>query len=315
MEAEARYTLVGAAVLIAALLLTAGLVWLMGGADKIAYRHYAIYFTHQSMDGLDVNSAVKMRGIKVGVVTGYSFAGNGEDAVRVIIKVDQDTPVRTNALAYVKRNIVTGLATVEIANPDATSPLLTEVPSNERYPVIAEGSSDLDKVATAVSQMAENGAQVLAKVNLLLSDDTRRGITETIHNLQVLSGHLADNKQALNQAVQSIRDAADEFRFAGASMSQATSRAEDSIQDMGKDADMALKEAARAMENLQRETSAVSLRLQALAETGTLEFTNVSRDLRSSADAVTTAGQRLANPRGILFGSGKPQAGPGERQP
>lgn len=312
MEAEARYTLVGTAVLIGTLLLVAGLVWLAGGGDRIAYRHYTIYFANQSMDGLDVSSAVKMRGIKVGAIDSYQFAGDGQDAVRMDIKVDEATPIRNNAVALVKRNFVTGLATIEIRNPDANSPLLTKVPPNERYPVIAEGNSDLDNVANAVSQMAENGAQVLDKMNLLLSDANRKDVSDTIHNLQVISTNLADNKEALNNAVQSIQDAADEFRFAGASITQAATHAEGSIQAVGKNADTALKEASRALENIQRQTTDVSERLQGLAEIGTLEFVGVSRDLRNSADSVGTAGQSLSNPRGVLFGTGTQQPGPGE---
>lgn len=312
MEAEARYTLVGAAVLIGTLLLVAGLVWLVGGGDKTAYRDYTIYFSQQSMDGLDVGSAVKMRGIKVGAISSYQFAGGGKDAVRMDIKVAEATPIRSNAVALVKRSFVTGLATIEIRNPDATSPLLIEARPNDRYPVIAEGSSDLDNVANAVSKMAENGAQVLDKMNLLLSDTNREDVSATIHNLQIISTNLADNKQALNNAVQSIQDAAEEFRFAGASITQAATRAEGSIQTVGHNADHALKEATRTLENLQRQTTDVSERLQGLAEIGTMEFVGVSRDLRNSADSVDSAGKSLTNPRGMLFGTGKLQPGPGE---
>ena len=63
MEANARYTLVGTMVLAVAALLVLGMFWIAGKADDIAYRHYAIEFSNQSMDGLDVDSSVKMRGI------------------------------------------------------------------------------------------------------------------------------------------------------------------------------------------------------------------------------------------------------------
>ena len=312
MESEARYTLVGTLVLITTLLLIAGLLWLAGGADRVSYRHYTIYFAHQSMDGLDVSSAVKMRGIKVGVVDSYRFAGGG-DAVRMDVKVDQDTPIRSNAEAIVNRNIVTGVATIEIRNPDATSPLLTEVLPSEHYPVIAEGKSNLDNVANALSKMASNGAQVLDKVNLLLSDTNRKNISDTLQNLQAISTNLADNKQALNTAIQSVHKAADEFGAAGGSITRAASTAETSMQNISKNADIALKQATSTMENLQRQTTGVSDSLQGLTEVGTLEFTAVSRDLRHSADSISSAGQSLSNPRGILFGTGKPQAGPGEK--
>ena len=102
---------------------------------------------------------------------------------------------------------------------------------------------------------------------------------------------------------------------AGASISQAATRAEGSIISIGQNADIALKEATVAMEKLQREASLISGQIQQLTETSTLELTNVSRDVRTSADALTTAGQHLSNPREILFGPGQQQLGPGEKLP
>lgn len=314
MEANARYTLVGTMVLAVAALLVLGMFWIAGKADDIAYRHYAIYFSNQSMDGLDVDSAVKMRGIKVGSVSKYEFVSRPTEAVQVVIRVDENTPVRQGAQAYVKRNVVTGLATIEISNPQGEAALLEEPPKGERYPVIAEGSSDLDKVAVAVSQMAENGAQVLEKMNTLLSDENQERISSTLANLKELSDHLASNKQTLEQAVQGLKDASDEFRFAGASIAQAATRAEGSIQAVGQNAQTALKEAAVAMESLRKETLAISGKLQALSETGSLELTAMSRDVRTGADAVTTAGQKLSNPKALLLGPGKQQLGPGEKR-
>jgi phospholipid/cholesterol/gamma-HCH transport system substrate-binding protein len=223
--------------------------------------------------------------------------------------------VHAGAAAYIKRNLVTGIAAVEIDNGPAESPMLVEAPQGERYPVIAEGSSDIDKVATAVSQLAVNGAQVLEKMNKLLSDENQRAISRTLANLNDLSAHLAANKGNLDAAVQGIRDASDEFRFAGASISQAATRAEGSIVGVGNNADAALKEAIVAMGKLQRDASLISERIQQFTETGTLELTNVSRDVRTSADTLTTAGQRLSNPRSILFGPGQQQLGPGEKLP
>jgi phospholipid/cholesterol/gamma-HCH transport system substrate-binding protein len=315
METESRYTLVGTLVLAVIALMTVAIVWLAGVADHIAYQTYSIYFKQQSLDGLAVGSPVKIRGVKVGVVDGYRFAKGGDEAVSVTARIDEGVPVYVGAEAYVKRNLVTGIAAIEINNGPADAPLLNVVPSGQRYPVIAEGSSDIDKVATAVSRMAENGAQVLERMNTLLSDENQRSISQTLANLNELSGHLATNTQSLEAVVQGIRDASDEFRFAGASISQAATRAEGSIVGVGEDASGALKEAVRAMENLQKESVMISLRIQELSETGTLEMTNISRDVRAGTDALTTAGQRLSEPRAILFGPGKQQLGPGEKMP
>ena len=69
------------------------------------------------------------------------------------------------------------------------------------------------------------------------------------------------------------------------------------------------------MAKLQRDASLISAQIQQLTETSTLELTNVSRDVRTSADTLTTAGQRLSKPREILFGPGMQQLGPGEKLP
>jgi phospholipid/cholesterol/gamma-HCH transport system substrate-binding protein len=313
MEADARYTLVGAVVLGAAALLVLALLWIAGKADDIDYRYYTVYFRGQSMDGLDVDSAVKMRGIRVGMVSDFDFVSKPDDAVKVLVKVSEQAPVRQGAVAYVKRNVVTGLATIELTNPPDHAPFLTEVPKGEKYPVIAEGSSELDKVASAVSKMAENGAQVLDKMNALLSEENRANFAATLANLQQISDHLVSNRAALEAAVQGIRDASDEFRFAGASISQAATRAEGSIVDVGQNAQVALQEAARALENMQKEALVISEKLQGLSDAGTLELGAMSRDVRTAADAVTVAGQKLSNPKALLLGPGKQQPGPGEK--
>ncbi|MEW6118655.1 MAG: MlaD family protein [Pseudomonadota bacterium] len=316
METEGRYTLVGTLVLGVVALMTLAIVWLAGAVDRIAYQTYTIYFKQQSLDGLAVGSAVKMRGIKVGVVDSYRFVQqDGEEAVSVTARVDEGVPVHQGAVAYITRNLVTNIAAVEIENGPVSGALLDDAPRGERYPVIAEGSSDIDKVATAVSRLAENGAQVLEKMNVLLSDDNQRAISQTLANLNELSAHLAANKSSLDAAVQGIRDASDEFRFAGASISQAATRAEGSIVGVGDNANLALKEAVAAIGKLQQDATEITARIQQLSETGTLEITNVSRDVRTSADVLTNAGQRLSNPRAILFGPTEQQLGPGESLP
>ncbi|MFN3750118.1 MAG: MlaD family protein [Thiobacillus sp.] len=315
METEGRYTLVGTLVLAVIALMAVAIVWLAGAADHIAYQTYTLYFKQQSLDGLAVGSPVKMRGIKVGVVDSYRFARGGDEAVSVIARIDEGVPVHQGALAYIKRNLVTGIAAIEIDNGPSDSPLLDRAPPGERYPVIAEGRSDIDKVATAFSRLSVNGAQVLEKMNALLSDENQRAITQTLANLNALSAHLVANKHSLDAAVQGIRDASDEFRFAGASISQAAVRAEDSIVGVGRNADTMLKEATIALQAFQRDASLISQQIQQFTETGTLELTNVSRDVRTSADTLTTAGQRLSQPRTILFGPGTQQLGPGETLP
>lgn len=314
METEARYTLVGGIVLVITLLLTASLVWLMGGADSVSYRHYSIYFHNQSMDGLDINSAVKLRGVKVGVVTDYGFVGGeNKEAVRVNIKLDEAAPVHTNSLAYIKRNIVTGLATVEISNPDATSPLLSSARKNEQYPVITEGSSNLDKVTTDISHMAENGAQLVSKMNVLLSDENSTAISTTLHNLQTLSTQLVEHKQVFDRAIESFKNAADAVKLSAGNFNQTTSHLDDNLQKLSDNANGTLTRATAALDDLQQQSVIISRQLQMLTNTANYQLNQISRDVHDSANTITTTGQRLANPRELIFGTSKSESAPGEQ--
>ena len=313
MEAEGRYTFVGTVVLVTLGLLAVALVWLAGGADHTSYQTYTIYFRNQSMEGLAVGSPVRMRGIKVGEVDSYRFVIGAQEAVSVRVKIDEGVPVRASANAHVKRNLVTGIAAIEIINRDNVSPMLTRVNKGERYPVIAEGSSDLDKVAIAVTKLALNGAQVLERMNTLLSDDNQRAIAQTLKNVNDLTGDLAANKQTIQAALQGVKDAADKVELASDKVAKAATGAQSTIQSVGHDASKALQEATGLMDKLHTETTVLSTKIQDFTDSSTLELTNISRDVRGSADAVANAGQSLSNPRAAIFGASKTSLGPGEQ--
>ncbi len=314
METEGRYTLVGMLVLLVAALMTLAILWLVGAADTIAYQNYIIHFKKQSLDGLAVGGPVKMRGIDVGTVADFDFVSNRDEAVAVVARVDADLDIHQGAVAYVKRNLVTGIAAIEIVNGLKTAPVL-QAARGERYPLIAEGSSDIDKVAVTLAKLADSGAEIMEKMNRVLSEENQRALSQALANLNTLSGQLAADKNGLKDVMVGVREASEEFRIASANIGQATTRVEGSLAGVAGSADVALKQAALAMEQLQRDASQISASIQQLSDAGTLEMTLLSRDVQTSSDALTTTGQRLSDPRAILFGPAQQQLGPGEKLP
>ena len=95
-----------------------------------------------------------MRGVKVGRVESYELSPQNINQVDVTIRVEEDTPVRENTTAVVSRNLVTGLARIDLITPTNPGPELLRNPAGEDYPVIAEGTSDLDQIADALSRLA-----------------------------------------------------------------------------------------------------------------------------------------------------------------
>lgn len=312
MDNDARYTFIGSMVLIMGLLLAASLVWLMGGSEKNGYQNYSIYFRNQSMDGLDVNSAVKLRGVKIGVVSDYGFVAGTDEAVRVNIKLNANTPVHIDSRAFIKRNIVTGIATVEISNPQADTPLLTAVVQGDQYPVIAEGSSDLDKVATDLSKMAESGAQLLDKMNLLLSNNNRAAVTKTLDNLEQLSAQLVEHKQALNGAIHNFGDAALAIKLTANNLNKTTTDVDNRLLTLSDKTSLMLDQATTSIADVQQQSVIVSKQLQVLTNTANYQLKQIGKDVREGSAALTVTGQRYANPRELLFSTGKAEIAPGE---
>ena len=173
MEAEARYTYVGAAVLVLIAALVAGVVWLKDVGGRGSYYRYAIYFENQALDGLQIGADVNVRGIKVGRVEDYALSADQLNRVRVVIRVDRRTPVNQYTVAVVTRNFVTGIAAIALVNPDREGQPLTEVPDGEDYPVIGEGRSDLDELAGRVNRLGDMAAATLNNLNQLLNPDNR----------------------------------------------------------------------------------------------------------------------------------------------
>lgn len=66
MEPQARYTAVGASVLVVLAIVVAALAWLLASGNAREMRRYTVTFTRQSLQGLEANSEGHMKGIRVG---------------------------------------------------------------------------------------------------------------------------------------------------------------------------------------------------------------------------------------------------------
>ena len=277
MEPEARFTAIGALLLVLLLAAAAATVWLTRSGPRADLRYYTIYFERQSLQGLQVGGDVEMRGVQVGRVERFSIARDNINRVQVTIRIDGRTPVSTNTVAVVGRKILTGLARIDLVTPGQPGPELTAVDPGERYPVIAEGQSDLEQITDAVNGLAAKGASVLKNVDDLLN---------------------AENRAAIAATLASIR-----------SMAHAIQKTAESAERVAVSADAAAREASTTLRDLSRAAAA----LERTAEVGVNELRATTQELRSSAEIVARTADRLDNPRTAIFGPDPAQLGPGEK--
>jgi phospholipid/cholesterol/gamma-HCH transport system substrate-binding protein len=327
--------------------LAGSLVWLknVGGRDE--FNRYTIHFEQQALDGLDVGSDVKLRGVKIGRVEDYALSDDGFNRVRVQVRVDRRAPVTTHTVAVVTRNYVTGLAAINLVNREPGGEPLTAVPPGETLPIIAEGRSDLDQFAGRFNEVGELASDALQSMNRLLATENRELLMDTLRGVRDLAVGLEQRLAALDRTLvqvgsaagalgsASLRIAAAGERIAGVSetagerlatvaedaggrIAGTTTRVERTLDQT----DLALAEARRslaqvttALLELQRQTLATVKRLEDSAVNADDQLGSATTELRATTEAMTRLLDRLRDPRSALLGPAPGQLGPGEGAP
>lgn len=314
MESDARYAWVGAGLLGLVVILAAGLYWLTGGADNTIKKHYLVYFQSQSLEGLQISSAVRMQGVIVGKVADYAIMPGEAQRVRVILQVDARTPVLEGASAVVTRNLVTGLAAIDLANRSQGGAPLETVPPGESYPLIQEGVPQLAKVASTLQDLGESSQTTLNRINALLSDPNQRAIANTLNNLEAVSGLLRETLPQINATLASARQAADQLDSLATNTGQAVRDSQARLGKVAQEAETTLVASRTTLKNMDTDVSRMTTQLKRSSDLAMQEVQATAQSLRLAGDALQNAGRSLADPSRVLYGPSKSELGPGERK-
>ena len=178
-----------------------------GGKSPV---RYAVYFTG-SVTGLQDGGTVRYRGVPVGTVTDIRIDRNNIEHIRVSLALDPDTPVKTDTIATLALQGVTGLAYVELTGGTQDSPRLQPAPGT-KVAVIASRTSGLQQIMEQIPQIAERIVTVTERLAALLADDNLDSISATLRNLHRLSSTVAERSDDIDQIVTDSRVAISAFR-------------------------------------------------------------------------------------------------------
>jgi phospholipid/cholesterol/gamma-HCH transport system substrate-binding protein len=305
MEPEARYKIVGAIVLVLAALLTGAIVWLHGTGQGRSAQLYAIYFIQQTVEGLEPRSAVTMRGMRIGTVTGFQFAPDRPDAVQVVIALNPGAPVLDTTRATISRNLFTGLANIQLTNTGQPGKPLPPAPSGAPIPVIAEGTSAEQQTLATLTELAR-------RANQALSAENQAAFAQILVNVQRVAAH-ADRSLAkvdtaldsLNRATRSVGTLANSAEKGGRTLVLR-------YDALGAQATVAMRDASDAIRRASTDLDRLSRRTDAVLSSGGAEVQTTTQTLRDAADSINTAADRLHEPGEIIYGPAKRNLGPGE---
>jgi len=199
METKANYVLIGAfTIIIASALLLFGL-WAAKYSSEQSWQEYRVVF-REAVTGLTVGSPVQYNGIAVGSITKLSLEPEDPRQVNAIVRLDANTPVKTDTRAKLAITSLTGPSIIQLSGGSPSAPLLTEVSPRE-IPVIQTAPSALQNIADTASRIVE-------RLDQALSDENVASLTATLENLETLSGTLASEDKGVEALLVSARDAA-----------------------------------------------------------------------------------------------------------
>jgi phospholipid/cholesterol/gamma-HCH transport system substrate-binding protein len=197
METRAHYVAVGAFVLALIALAFVAVLWIGRTQLTTQYTDYDIYFTGP-VTGLTQGAAVEFNGIQVGRVAEITIAN--VERIRVRIEIHQDVPIKTNTVAALETNILSGVSFIQLQGGTREAPTL-KVEAGERYPVIKSRRSSLEQLYARAPQLLSKLMDVADNLNAVLSEHNQKALSSSLDNIQTLTANAAAHSKDLGETI------------------------------------------------------------------------------------------------------------------
>jgi phospholipid/cholesterol/gamma-HCH transport system substrate-binding protein len=233
--------------------------------------------------------------------------------VEVEVDVDATAPVRESTRAIVDRNLITGIATIQLITLQEDSPPLRDAPEGDGAAVIPEGESQ--QFAQTMNQLAQRADDTLGRISSTLSAENQAAIGETLENIRIASRNVNALTARLDTTLVSIGRAADSMRSSTQLATGDFHRLAYRYDTLGAEAGTSLRAATGVVQQVGADVSRLASRAEDLAGDADTELRLTGQQLRSAADAVGATAKKLNDPRAALFGPSSANLGPGETRP
>ncbi|WP_439119898.1 MlaD family protein [Marivita sp.] len=208
METKANFVLIGAFTLAGLLGILGFFLWFAQVELDRQFDYYDIRFS--SVSGLSNASDVRFSGLPVGQVVDVRLSPNQDGTILVRVEVDAETPVRSDSIATIEAQGVTGVSFVGIGpgSPDAA---LLEPTEDQPVPEITAGRSTLQSLSEDAPQLLQESLQLVSDVGELLGDENRARINSIIANVETASADFAETLDGFSAVSETVNDFAEQI--------------------------------------------------------------------------------------------------------
>ena len=228
METKANYVLIGAFVLLAAGALALFTLWIAGNPFSRSYKDYDVIF-NGPVNGLSEGGEVRFNGIKVGEVTTLRLDRMDPNRVIAHVRVEAQTPVRTDSVAQLNFMGITGVTFIQILAGDPNAPLLTA--ANGETPQIPTSRTLVDELFQGGQDLLGVSGDTIKKVNEMLSEENLQHLTSTLANLDRAVAKIAEDDGIIDEATKALAN----INTAAAALSTAAGSVDTAATSFSKD--------------------------------------------------------------------------------
>lgn len=211
MENRLSYILVGLFVFVLLIAGAFSVVWLGNYSDKGNFKFYKVS-TKESVSGLNDKAPVKLNGVNIGEVRGISINPANAEEVLIVIRVQENAPIKEDTYALIQPQGITGLSFIQLQGGTNESTSLKTGIKPEEYGIILSKPSTfsrLDKTITSLSTKAEaifeKAENIMSDKNLqhleAILENSARITTATAKTLENIEKHNKELNQILTEAV------------------------------------------------------------------------------------------------------------------
>jgi phospholipid/cholesterol/gamma-HCH transport system substrate-binding protein len=302
------------------------IVWL--GASKY-FEKGATYVTYfdESVQGLQLDSAVKYRGVEVGRVEKIRVAPDNT-LIEVVMKIDLKGKIERDDVAQLKAAGITGIVFVELSRKDPGEPDLSpKITFASEYPIISSKPSDIKQLLTGIDNVIQSlkkidteGISDQVKSTLKVLESTVAGLNSVVGVVEKTLGAgkleetVGEVKNTLLKLQDFVSDVQKELQAlnlgkTGSNIESATARL-DKIMNSG-EVEAILGEAKDAAKKVNQLAKGLDKR--------SLEITNnikaTSDNLKRASESLEMLVDRVyASPSDLLFGQPPPPRRGNEKQ-
>lgn len=209
METRANHVLIGLFTLLVALSGVLFALWAAKYSAEKDWTEYDVVFA-EAVTGLSTGGIVQYNGINVGEVRKLSLDKRDPNKVIARIRVESGTPVKVDTKAKLAFVGLTGVAQIELSGGMVASlPLLPR--GDDKVATIYAEESAIGKLLSSTEDITTTAAEVLLRLNRVLSDDNVRHITETLDHLESVTGALSDERGDLRDLLKNARVASEKL--------------------------------------------------------------------------------------------------------